>query len=532
MRAMTSGALLLLATASLAAPDDRRPLETRMVGGASAIQVRLARGIPAFARFGWVSPPAESTTAARIVELAGSGMNLALPAWQDSGRVADNLARLDFAAASGMRALVYDGRFERFLDVSVESPEGQALLDSIAATYRDHPGFAGYYLGDEPPASEFALLGALHRALRARDPDHPAWNNLLPPYAFATRDAWVAYVRAYLDTTGAAVLCDDEYDFLTSGDRGEFVANAATLAELARERGIPFWSIVLVIQHLQYRALTDAELSWQASMLLAYGARGVGFFTYWTPAPDAFFQWQEGLVRWDGTRSHWYATVRDLNAKLAVAGGALSRLTWFVTRHSGSVPAGAAAFAPDAWALAVRGRAALGEFADSAGTRYLLVANADSSSARTIALTVPNAGAVDALDLALDQWNSLTTTPAPSGVTVDVALGPGEFALLRLRGAWSAAPAAASPRLAASPNPATGEVALVLGDVRDQGRIEILDAGGRRVWSRAVAPGSAAFRWRGERDAGGVTRPGLYFVRAEDARGVTVTRLSWLGPAR
>jgi hypothetical protein len=77
-----------------------------------------------------------------------------------------------------------------------------------------------------------------------------------------------------------------------------------------------------------------------------------------------------------------------------------------------------------------------------------------------------------------------------------------------------------------------GEVALVLGDVRGQGRIEILDAGGRRIWSRAVSAGSAAFRWRGERDSGGVTRPGLYFVRAEDTRGVTVTRLSWLGPAR
>src|SRR5437879_4033133 len=57
---------------------------------------------------GWVSPPAESTNAARMDEIAGAGMNLLLPALEDSGRVEDNLKRLDLAAARGMKCIIWD----------------------------------------------------------------------------------------------------------------------------------------------------------------------------------------------------------------------------------------------------------------------------------------------------------------------------------------------------------------------------------------------------------------------------------------
>jgi len=50
-------------------------------------------GLPKFALFGWVSPPADSTTAARIGELAGAGLNLTNAAWEDAGHTADNLFR-------------------------------------------------------------------------------------------------------------------------------------------------------------------------------------------------------------------------------------------------------------------------------------------------------------------------------------------------------------------------------------------------------------------------------------------------------
>ncbi len=530
LRAFELLAVMALTGVALAAPDDRRPPSIRALGGAAATRVRLASGLPKFALFGWVSPPADSTNAARIGELAGAGLNLTMPPWEDQGRAADNLLRLDLDAANGIRGLVFDDRFESFVTLDVDSPVGSALLDSIVSTYRDHPAFAGYYLGDEPPADQFELLGKLHRALRQRDPEHPAWNDLSPPYAFATREEWSSHMRAYLDSTGAAVLCDNEYDFLTSGDRGRFVDNAATLAVVARERGIPFWAIVQLVAHQDYRPLTDAELRWQVSTLLAYGARGVGYFTYWTPAPNPIFNWQEGLISWDGQRTHWYGTVAALNEKVAPVGEILADLTRLATKHAGSVPFGAIAFTPDPWVLDVRGRAMLGEFADSTGTRYLVVVNPDSASARTIDLVFPFTQSVERFDAASGLWFAPASgAPSSRGFALALDLAAGEFTLLRLIGEWSALPASKGPALRLAPNPANRRITLALGNVGARGRIEILDAGGRRVWSRSLAPGISAREWQGERDQGGIARAGLYFVRAEDVRGVSVARLTWLG---
>lgn len=535
MSALPLIACVALTGALLASAGDRAPGIPRPGRDGLPVHVSAAPGMPEFAIFGWVSPPAESTTDARVAEMAGAGMNLALPAPPDAGRILDNLKRLEYAAAHGLRCIIWDHRFERFLTLGVESPEGGALIDSIVADYRDRPAFAGYYLGDEPPADEFPLLGELHAALRARDPGHPAWNNLYGPPAAGVDAAWRGLVAEYLDRTHAAVLCDDEYVFLKTGDIPRFVENVATLSVMARGRGIPFWTIVLLTQHGPYRSPSDGEMRWQVSHLLAYGARGVGYFTYWTPAPDSLFNWQPAVIGPDGMRTHWFDFLARWNVRVKHAGEVLAKLDWFGTSHAGSVPPGAVAFAPDAWAAGVRGRAALGAFADAAGTRYLLVANSDSAAAQTIGLDLPLADRVDTLCAADGSWRSLGAAGAASasraapGARAVLDLAAGDFALLRIAGSFSVGGAGAPLVLGLSPNPARGEVLIVTAQCGPRARVAVLDASGRRVWGRALGAGSASVTWRGERDRGGVAAPGVYFARAEDARGARTVRFSWLG---
>ena len=522
---------LTLSATLLAAPGDRAPR-----GSTAGVRAHVppAPGVPEFALFGWVSPPADSTDLNRMTELAGTGMNLALPAWDDSGKTADNLHRLDLAAATGMKCLIWERRFERFLTLDVKTPAGQALLDSIVATYRSHPAFAGYYLGDEPPVAEFPLLADLHAQLRIHDPDHPAWNNLIGPSSFPTHAAWEGTTRDYLDQTRAAVLCDDQYDFTDTGDRMRFVENAAALGALSRERGIPFWAIVQLVAHAFFRELEDGELRWQVSTLLAYGARGVGYFTYWTPAPDTVWNWQPAIIGWDGVRTHWYDTVARFNARVIQAGNALARLDWVAAEHAGSVPPSGVAFRPDAWLTEVRGRAVLGKFADSTGTRFLVVANSDSSNGQWIWLTFPFAAVVD--ELAADgSWAPLFVPGSvPSrGLSDPPRLGlyfdPGDYTVLRLRGGMSLAEGGPGPVLRIAPNPADGAALFVTARVGARAKLAVVDAAGRRIWTRTLASGSTAITWRGERDLGGPAPPGVYFVRIEDERGATLRRFSWLG---
>jgi len=489
-----------------------------------------ASAVPRFTLFGWVSPPPDQTTPARYAEMASVGMNVALPAWDDPHDRDENLRRLDLAAAHGMRCFVADERFSTVVALGVDTPEALARIDSIVADYRHHPAFLGYYLGDEPKSDAWPVLQKLFPALRARDPDHPAWNNLAGIRGFGDSALWVADNRGYLERMHPAVLCDAHYDFRIGFDYGEFVMNAAALRAWSLEYGIPFWSIVQLVPHANVRPITQGELAWQVSMLLAYGARGIGYFTYWTPAPDPQVNWGPAIITYDGTRTPWYDVVRQLNLPVRLAGETLATLNWVSTQHAGSVPRGGAPFRGDDWLAAVDGRAAIGRFSDAAGVPYLLVVNADSLAAQDIGLTFVGVTGVSRLETtgaALWQtWRPGSTDPA---AIMRLALDPGEFALLRLEGTFSSRVSKLGPTLAVVPSPAAGEVRFDLSRLAGDARIEVLDATGRLIWSREAPAGRASFAWHGERDAGGRARPGIYLACVRDARGAITRRWSWLG---
>src|SRR5258705_1193112 len=119
-----------------------------LLAGAGAASAAVT--LPPFVLFGWLSPPPESTTAERIGEMADLGLNLMLPCQDDTGDPARNLHRLDLAAQFRMQALVYDNRLARAWRAGFLTPTGAAVIDSVDATYPDHPGFLGWYSGDKP----------------------------------------------------------------------------------------------------------------------------------------------------------------------------------------------------------------------------------------------------------------------------------------------------------------------------------------------------------------------------------------------
>ena len=196
------------------------------------------------------------------------------------------------------------------------------------------------------------------------------------------------------------------------------------------------------------------------------------------------------------------------------------------------MPAGGTPFAPDSLIAQVRGRCALGLFADSTGVPYVFVANADSAAAQDVALTLRGVRDASRLD-SLGTWRALAPVATSEGVRVDFALAPGDFALLRLSHALDALGAGAGPlRLLAGPSPARGSIRFESSGISGDSHLELLDLTGRRVWSRQFVAGASVVEWDGRRDDGRAATAGVYFARLEDTRAVRVRRVIWLGTAR
>jgi len=516
--------LMTLATATAA--GDRGP------GVAPALPARTSSNpgtasLAPFTLIGWVSPPTDFTTPERYAELANAGLNTTVLAWQDPGSVPENAKRLAYTRPLGVRNLLLDLRLD---GVYEDQPATFALLDSIVGTYKEDPAFLGYYLGDEPDVSRFPRLAEWFRLLRTRDPAHPGYNNLLGRLVFPTRDAFLAYLRAYVSQVQPAVISTDHYDHTVTGDRGLFIDNVSGTAQVAREYGVPFWGYLLVIKHRNYREVDDALLRWQVAQWLSYGCRGIGYFTYWTPAPDTNENWGEGMIAWGtGAQTSHYDQVRTLNLRVKPMGEELASLAWLSTEHSGGTPIGGTAFAADSLVAAVDGRATLGTFADAAGTPYLFVANRDSSAARTLALELVGERRVERFGDA-GGWAEWPSTPTARGRRVELRLDAGDFTLLRLSGGCGGLTAGScAATLAATPNPGASSVRFAATRVKGPSTLTLLDVNGRRVWARSLAGEAPVAVWDGRTDDGSRVPPGFYWARLVDANGSVVRRVAWLG---
>jgi hypothetical protein len=80
---------------------------------------------------------------------------------------------------------------------------------------------------------------------------------------------------------------------------------------------------------------------------------------------------------------------------------------------------------------------------------------------------------------------------------------------------------------AVRPTVARGSVEFVPPSSGPEGRVEVFDLSGRRIWGAEFGPRTGAVRWRGESDAGHA-RAGLYWVRFTRAGESDARRLVWL----
>lgn len=328
----------------------------------------------------WVGPPREFNTLQAWQTIKDCNFTVA---GQHGGYSReDTLKMLDFCAQIGMKAMVVDGR------TSWQSAFDENFTDLIAgvvADYGSHPATYGYYILDEPSADLFPALGKVSQELQRQDPRHLPYINLFPTYASPEQlgtPTYAEHLDKYLSIVKPPVLSYDHYALMKDGtDRVDYFENLALIREYGLRYNVPPWNIILSLPHLSYRDPSAAEMRWQVYTSLAYGMKGLMWFTYWTMP-----EWERefggtGIVNPKGEPARLYPIVKQVNGEARVLGKTLLGLTSTGVYHTGETPRGCERLGVDAAIQMPQDLPLLiGFFTDAQGQQYAMVVNRDHAN--------------------------------------------------------------------------------------------------------------------------------------------------------
>lgn len=207
---------------------------------------------------------------------------------------------LDQAQKYGMTYFVRDNAAIYWSAENSQQFVGDKTLAEIIAPYINHPACAGIFGRDEPGGSEMSMYGRLAKGFYELGYEgKDVYMNLLPNYAgpsvLAPYSSYEAYVRGYLEECSSVpYLSYDFYPFtslssmnldkLGSGGAANYFSNLALIRNLAEEYELPFWGYVLVgelhTDRTEYPIFPTKEaVFWNINTLLAYGAKGLQYFS-------------------------------------------------------------------------------------------------------------------------------------------------------------------------------------------------------------------------------------------------------------
>lgn len=259
----------------------------------------------------WVPPQTKTDLEFRYRELAEANFNLVIG--NSPVPVAEQLRVCD---RLGLKTLVH-----------VPGP---------AAGWPTNESCWGYLLRDEPGVADFPGLAQSVAEIRQLRPDRLAYINLFPNYANATQLGVATYeehVARFIAEVKPAVLSMDHYPLMKPGAdrRDAYCENLETFRRHSVAAGVPFWNFFHSMPFADRMDPTEAQIRWQIFTAIAYGAKGVLHFCYWTPgqgnAGTGEFPKGGAILTAEGRRTRHYDEARRINAEVKHWGPTLMQLT-------------------------------------------------------------------------------------------------------------------------------------------------------------------------------------------------------------
>ncbi len=231
--------------------------------------------------------------------------------------------------------------------------------------YLNEPSFGGIAVKDEPQYQDFDSMASVSKALKELTDGKVVYTNLFPQYASSTQigfsgatsstwEQYEQYARWYIEKVQPDIMAFDYYVFMsknatlnnTSGsgniiDQAKHEVNVdgylkslSLFRNLSLENNIPYWVTVASYNHRDNNHFTQKQTEWTVNTSLAYGAKGIQYYTYWdsTIVGTTMDDWdskqpERGLVTLNGTAHDAYYRIQKVNQNIKTVDDVLMKCT-------------------------------------------------------------------------------------------------------------------------------------------------------------------------------------------------------------
>jgi hypothetical protein len=334
----------------------------------------------------WGETPADSST---LSEIYDCGFNLA-------GFV--GTGDLKSISHAGLKAIVYDnsiqvGDAESKLS---EAEIGKRVNEIIKKTADDNSVF-GYYLRDEPGSAIFPGLRNWKDVWKKAAPQKISYINLFPNYASSEEQLqakdYTDYLEKYVSVINPTFISYDNYSLMNDGSiRQGYFENLAAVRNISLKNNIPFWNIVLSNSHFEYAEPSYAGLCFQLYTTLAYGGKGISYFTYFAPRTGNY---RFAPIDQFGHKTPTWFILQNVNLQMHAIGKAYAKLKSVHVFHSPVSTECIDGIDSSHFLSSLTGDNLLvGEFEDINETPYIIVVNKSLVKSQYINLSFKDQGTV------------------------------------------------------------------------------------------------------------------------------------------
>lgn len=296
---------------------------------------------------------------------------------------AENLKAMQIASKEGIRLVVSLPELDQAMRTGSDS-DIEKCQKVIREKYRGKPGLFGYTIGDEPGSNSFDKISKIYHALEEADPDSIPYVNLFPNYAplwaLGTAD-YASYVDQFSKKVHPKILSYDFYPIVDEKSDGvltyrtAYYANQEDVREVSLRDEIPSWAFSLSVPHGPYPMPTEGHIRWQIFHNLAYGTKGIQYFTYET-ANDPNWNFKNAILDSNLKKTTSYYYVQKVNAEVEALGPILQKLVSTDVQMTGELHEKCKPFTQNNEIADISGDSVLiGYFDGPRDSRYLMLVN-------------------------------------------------------------------------------------------------------------------------------------------------------------